>query len=124
MIPAIRSRSRRSPSTSRVGPLRPLSGWRLAAALLPAAIAALPGAETAGASPLPTRRSEIVAVVEKVAPSVVNISAEQMLRRRPSMFDDFFFGSDPRTRRRTSQSLGSGVIIDAKGVMLTNEHVV
>ena len=63
-------------------------------------------------------------VVEKVSPAVVNISAEQTLRRRPSVFDDFFFGVDPRARRRTSQSLGSGAIIDPKGIILTNEHVV
>ena len=74
------------------------------------------------AAPLSTRRSEIVLVVERVAPAVVNISAEQTLRRRPSVFDDFF-GMDPRSRRR-AQSLGSGVIIDPKGIILTNEHVV
>ena len=90
------------------------------ALLLAAATAALPAA----GAPLPTRRSEIVLVVEKVAPAVVNISAEQTLRRRPSIFDDFFFGGDPRGRRRTSQSLGSGAIIDPKGIILTNEHVV
>jgi serine protease Do len=81
-------------------------------------------AVSASASPLPTRRNEIVAVVEKVSPSVVNISAEQILRRRPSLFDDFFFGPNSQQRRRTSQSLGSGVIIDPKGIILTNEHVV
>jgi serine protease Do len=75
------------------------------------------------ATPLSTRRNEIVLVVEKVAPSVVNISAEQILKRRPSIFDDFFFGGDPRARRR-SQSLGSGAIIDPKGIILTNDHVV
>jgi len=84
----------------------------------------LTAVQAAIASPLPQRRSEIVAVVEKVAPAVVNISAEQILRRRPSLFDDFFFGNDPRARRRTSQSLGSGVIIDPKGIILTNDHVV
>ena len=81
------------------------------------------GAAVLAAAPLSTRRSEIVLVVEKVSPAVVNISAEQTLRRRPSVFDDFFFG-DPRSRRRTAQSLGSGAIIDAKGIILTNEHVV
>ena len=65
--------------------------------------------------PLSNRRTEIVLVVEKVAPAVVNISAEQTLRQRPSIFDDFFFGSDGRQRQRTSQSLGSGAIIDPKG---------
>ncbi|HEX7252287.1 MAG TPA: trypsin-like peptidase domain-containing protein [Thermoanaerobaculia bacterium] len=75
------------------------------------------------ASPLPSRRNEVVEVVEKVAPSVVNIAAEQIVRRRPSMFDEFFFG-DQRQRRERSQSLGSGVIIDPKGIILTNDHVI
>jgi serine protease Do len=79
---------------------------------------------SAAAAPLPSRRSDIVQVVEKVSPAVVNISAEQILRRRPSLFDDFFFGFDSRPRRRTSQSLGSGAIIDPKGIIITNEHVV
>ncbi len=85
----------------------------------------LTGAATlAAAAPLSARKSEVVQVVEKVAPSVVNISAEQTLRQRPSLFDDFFFGLDSRPRRRTNQSLGSGAIIDARGIILTNEHVV
>jgi serine protease Do len=54
----------------------------------------------------------------------VNISAEQSQRRRSSVFDDFFFGFDNRPRRRQGQSLGSGAIIDARGIILTNEHVV
>jgi serine protease Do len=74
------------------------------------------------ASPLPSRRSDVVEVVEKVAPAVVNIAAEQIVRRRPSLFDDFFSGFEPRARK--SQSLGSGVLIDAKGVILTNDHVI
>jgi len=76
------------------------------------------------AEPLSNRRTEIVLVVEKVAPAVVNISAEQTLRQRPSIFDDFFFGFDGRSRSRTSQSLGSGAIIDPKGIIVTNDHVV
>ena len=91
--------------------------------LLPAVLFGA-AAALAAASPQSARKSEIVQVVEKVAPSVVNISAEQTLRRRPSVFDDFFFGFDSRPRRRTNQSLGSGAIIDAKGIILTNEHVV
>ncbi len=72
------------------------------------------------ASPLPSRRSEIVEVVEKVAPAVVNIAAEQTVRRARSVFDTFFFGMDPRP----AKSLGSGVIIDPKGIILTNDHVI
>ncbi len=81
-------------------------------------------AAAAAALPLSNRRTEVVQVVEKVAPAVVNISAEQTLRQRPSLFDDFFFGSEARPRRRTSQSLGSGAIIDPKGIIVTNDHVV
>ncbi len=73
------------------------------------------------AAPLPSRRSEVVEVVEKVSPAVVNIAAEQTVRRRPSI-EDLFFNFDPRPR--TAKSLGSGVIIDPKGIILTNDHVI
>jgi len=76
----------------------------------------------AAAAPLPSRRSDIVEVVDKVSPAVVNISAEQTVRRRSSLMDEFFFGIDPRPRR--SQSLGSGVIIRPEGIILTNDHVI
>ncbi|MGH9315630.1 MAG: trypsin-like peptidase domain-containing protein [Thermoanaerobaculia bacterium] len=78
---------------------------------------ALPGL---AAAPLPSRRSDIVEVVEKVAPAVVNIAAEQTVRPERSVFDGFFFGLD----RRPAKSLGSGVIIDPKGIILTNDHVI
>ena len=83
----------------------------------------LTAAAVAAAAPVSARRSEVVLVVEKVSPAVVNISADQIQRRRPSVFDDFFFGFDSR-RERHSQSLGSGAIIDPKGIIITNEHVV
>lgn len=86
-----------------------------------AALAIL-AAVTVSAAPLPSRRNEVVEVVERVSPSVVNIAAEQIVRRRPSLFDDFFFGFEPRARK--SQSLGSGVLIDSKGIILTNDHVI
>jgi serine protease Do len=85
-------------------------------------VVAVLAAVVAAAAPLPSRRSDIVEVVQKVAPAVVNISAEQTVRRRPSLMDEFFFGIDPRSRR--SQSLGSGVIIRPEGIILTNDHVI
>jgi len=54
---------------------------------------------------------------------VVNISAEQTVRRRTSLLDEFF-GFEGPSRRYKTQSLGSGVIINAQGVILTNDHVV
>jgi serine protease Do len=72
------------------------------------------------------RRSPVVQVVEQAAPAVVNIATE----RQPNPFfrgrgDDFFrFFGGPMPERRTQQSLGSGVIIDDEGLVLTNEHVI
>ena len=88
---------------------------------LASTLAILVAAPVFGA-PLPSRRNEIVEVVEKVSPAVVNIAAEQIVRRRPSFFDEFFSGFDSRARK--SQSLGSGVLIDSRGIILTNDHVI
>lgn len=85
-----------------------------AAALVLGLSLSLPGA------PLPSRRNEIVEVVQKVSPAVVNIAAEQTVRQARSVFDEFFFGMD----RRPARSLGSGVIINARGIILTNDHVI
>ncbi len=66
------------------------------------------------------RRTPVVAVVERVSPSVVNISAESIVREVDPFFGNFFGGS----RQRKSQSLGSGLIIDPSGIVVTNEHVI
>jgi serine protease Do len=78
------------------------------------------------------RRTPIVIAVEKVSPAVVNISTEQIVRSSgPFEFSDPFFDQffrdflDPFPRRQYKQnSLGSGVIIDEKGYVLTNQHVI
>ncbi|MEP7012121.1 MAG: trypsin-like peptidase domain-containing protein [Acidobacteriota bacterium] len=79
--------------------------------------------QTAPAAPrsegLAARRTPVVAVVEKVAPAVVNISAESIVREVDPFFGQFF-GS----RSRRSQSLGSGFVIDSTGIVVTNAHVV
>jgi serine protease Do len=68
------------------------------------------------------RRTPIVAAVEKIGPSVVNISAEHVVQQRRSAFDPFF-GTESRGRSSRSESLGSGVVI-APGVVVTNDHVI
>lgn len=78
-----------------------------------------------------SRRSAVVEVVEKVGPAVVNINTEEIVSKRPNpfygtgdpFFDKFFsIFKPPRDYRR--QSLGSGVIINSSGYILTNEHVI
>jgi serine protease Do len=56
----------------------------------------------------------VAKAVSVVAPSVVNIDTVQRVTR-----NDFFFGP----QHYESQGAGSGVVIDPKGYVLTNEHV-
>ena len=73
------------------------------------------------------RRDATVEAVKKVLPSVVNIATEEVVPIRDPMenlFREFF---DPYYRHRqpnTQFSLGSGVIIDEEGYIVTNFHVV
>ena len=77
-------------------------------------------------SPLESRRTPLVAAVERIGPSVVNISAERIVRRRGDPLESFLWFGTPRGRERgtRTESLGSGVVIDPSGIVITNEHVV
>jgi len=75
-----------------------------------------------------SRRNAIVAAAEKVGPAVVSLSVIQVVQARNSSpygsdFWDFFFLPPPARERRVL-SLGSGVIINPQGYVLTNDHVV
>ncbi len=65
------------------------------------------------------RHTPIVRAVEAVAPAVVNIAAESIVREVDPFFG-FFFGE----RARRAQSLGSGLIVDRAGIVITNAHVI
>lgn len=87
--------------------------------------AALPAA--VNGQPLPS----LAPMLRNITPAVVNISTSTraQVRENPLMNDPFFrwFFESPRRhqRKRESQSLGSGVIVDAKrGYVLTNHHVI
>lgn len=82
---------------------------------------ALPAA--VGNQPLPS----LAPVLEKVTPAVVNINTRsvQYVRNSRSEFYRWFYGLPSAPQERVSQSLGSGVIVDAEqGYILTNHHVV
>ena len=85
---------------------------------------------------LPQSRTEVqlsfAPLVRQVTPSVVNVYATTISQQATSpflndpFFQRFFGGDNPfmESRPRRSQSLGSGVIVDASGVVLTNHHVI
>ena len=66
-------------------------------------------------------------VVKNVAPAVVNVYAAKTVQSRNPLFDDpffrRFFGGAGRPREQVQRSLGSGVIVDASGLIVTNNHV-
>ncbi len=76
--------------------------------------------------PLPS----LAPMLERVVPGVVNVSTLSVIDAddHPLLRDPFFrrfFGIPGQGNESKSQSLGSGVIIDAeRGVILTNHHVV
>ena len=66
-------------------------------------------------------------ILEKVTPAVVNIhsTSRQKIRGRNQSFYNWYYGLPNVPQERVTQSLGSGVIVDAKnGYILTNNHVI
>ena len=78
-------------------------------------------------------RLSFAPLVKKTGPAVVNIYAKRVVRQRfvSPFFNDPFFGQffgmpgfGGQTRERVESALGSGVIVDAKGLVATNTHVI
>ena len=64
--------------------------------------------------------------VERAAPAVVNIYTARIVKEqlRPNPIEELFGEVRPRVRQRLEQSLGSGVIVDEEGHVITNHHVI
>ncbi|MEX0921794.1 MAG: DegQ family serine endoprotease [Rhodovibrionaceae bacterium] len=87
---------------------------------------------------VPSSREDVLLsygpVVEQVAPAVVNVYARRMVesRNRPGLFDDPFFKrffgdafeNFGAPQQRQQNALGSGVIVDPSGLIVTNHHVI
>ena len=88
---------------------------------VPAAVAPAPAVESA-----PHAVNWYADAVEKAAPAVVNIYTARLVTERvqPSAIEELFGDARPRYRQRLEQSLGSGVIVDHAGHVITNHHVI
>lgn len=119
---------------------RKFLGALLAVMMMPAVFGAPAQAAGEDGRQVPQSATEVklsfAPIVKRVAPAVVNVYASrkvvQQQRRMSPLFDDPFFRrffGDPgqqlgRPQERVQSSLGSGVIISADGIVITNHHVI
>ena len=67
-------------------------------------------------------------IVQRVQPAVVNVYAAKMVQNRNPLLDDpifrRFFGVPGQQPEQMQRSLGSGVMVDPVGLVVTNNHVI
>jgi Do/DeqQ family serine protease len=97
-------------------------------------LASVPLGASAQERRVPTSPTELrlsyAPVVQRATPAVVNVYAAKTVSVRNPLFDDpifrRFFGvpGGPGGGEQMQRSLGSGVVIDASGLVVTNNHVI
>src|SRR5438046_7625899 len=81
---------------------------------------------------VPTSSAEVrlsyAPIVQRVQPAVVNVYAAKVVRDRNPLLDDpifrRFFGVPGQQPEQMQRSLGSGVMVDPSGLVVTNNHVI
>jgi Do/DeqQ family serine protease len=103
---------------------------RSLAALLISVVVVLPALaqdRRVPASPAEIRLS-YAPIVQHVQPAVVNVYAAKMVQNRNPLLDDpifrRFFGVPGQQPEQMQRSLGSGVMVDPSGLVVTNNHVI
>jgi serine protease Do len=96
-------------------------------------VVSFPGSAMAAPPAVPQSMGQVqltfAPIVKRVAPAVVNVYARSVVQApmNPFLNDPLFqqfFGISPQFRQRVQQSLGSGVIVRADGLIITNNHVI
>jgi Do/DeqQ family serine protease len=115
------------PLNSRLRLFCPMLGALLAGALTLACL----GPAQAQQRVVPTQAQlqfSYAPVVKRVAPAVVNVYAAKVVQNRNPLFEDpifrRFFGVPGGGGSQIQRSLGSGVIVDPRGLVVTNVHVI
>jgi len=104
-------------------------GWLAAAFLmLPLAGGTVFGEERRLPASTVEMQLSFAPLVARVAPAVVNVYAAKVVENRNPFFEDQFFrqffGGGGLPREQVQRSLGSGVIVDPNGLVVTNNHVI
>jgi len=102
---------------------------RVVLAVLSLLIVALPAAAQERRVPASAQdvRLSYAPIVQRVTPAVVNVYAAKTMPRNPLLDDPVFrrfFGVPGQSPEQVQRSLGSGVIVDERGFVVTNNHVI
>ncbi|MFZ0499064.1 MAG: trypsin-like peptidase domain-containing protein [Steroidobacteraceae bacterium] len=99
--------------------IRGNAGYQPAPAAAPVFTESVPAAHS-------PERLSYAAAVQRAAPAVVNIYTARLVTERidPSPLGELFGNVLPQYRQRIERSLGSGVIVDDSGHIVTNYHVI